>query len=156
MCSLNFSQLHRRLAQPSAIVRPRCRTAQLFRIPLDLLARSLDGSYARCWVLQVHQGEPLPHVILALLLIPDLQFLEYETVLGPEDDDEKHTANMNQAGGAGASALVGGATTAPGMLGTTGRAPTHTGPTLATQGAGLGDLLTHGNPADDGAHVSTF
>ncbi|KAJ9108067.1 hypothetical protein QFC20_003636 [Naganishia adeliensis] len=72
----------------------------------------------------------------------------------PEDDDEKHTADLTKAGGTGAPALVtGGGTTAPGMLGTTGRASSHTGPTLATQGAGLGDLLTHGDAVNDGAHA---
>lgn len=84
-----------------------------------------------------------------------LQYLEYETVLGPEVEDEAAAAkarsqgatDMNQAAPGGANSLAGGATTAPGMLASTGRsatAQTHSGPTMANQGTGLGDLLTHG------------
>jgi hypothetical protein len=67
--------------------------------------------------------------------------------LGPEADaDEdvhkKQVVNMNQAG-PGAPALTAGAVPAQSMLGTGGTS-SKTGPTMANQGAGLGDLLTHG------------
>ncbi|KAJ9108594.1 hypothetical protein QFC19_002310 [Naganishia cerealis] len=68
-----------------------------------------------------------------------IKYLEYETVLGPEvdvEEDRKKPMNINQAG-PGAPALTGGAVPAQNMMGST------SGPTLATQGAGLGDLLTH-------------
>lgn len=73
------------------------------------------------------------------------QYLEYETVLGPEADEDK-PKNMNQAG-QGVPALTGGAVPAQSMITPT-SAPDTTGKTtLATQGAGLGDLLTHGPAA---------
>ena len=65
---------------------------------------------------------------------------------------------MNQAVPGGANSLTGGATTAPGMLASSGRTATATtvpsGPTMANQGTGLGDLLTHDEPAVSGTHVS--
>ncbi|GHJ90260.1 hypothetical protein NliqN6_6662 [Naganishia liquefaciens] len=94
-----------------------------------------------------------------------IKFLEYETVLGPEADDEAAAAksrsqgvtNMNQAVPGGANSLTGGAITAPGMLASSGRTATATsvpsGPTMANQGTGLGDLLTHDEPAVSGTHA---
>lgn len=84
-----------------------------------------------------------------------LQYLEYETVLGPAADSdhvEKQPTNMNQAG-PGVPALTGGAVPAQSMMGTT-STPAPSGPTLATQGAGLGDLLTHGDSAQVGEELS--
>lgn len=73
--------------------------------------------------------------------------------MGPEaDDDEgkkKQAMDMNQAG-PGAPALTGGAAPAQGMLNTSGSgsgsggSSAKAGMTLANQGTGLGDLLTHG------------
>lgn len=90
-----------------------------------------------------------------------LQYLEYETVLGPEADDEtakkkQQAMNMNEAG-PGAPALTGGAVPAQSMLSTRGDGTKEkTGPTMANQGTGLGDLLTHseGTGSTGNAQVS--
>ncbi|KAJ9115885.1 hypothetical protein QFC22_005028 [Naganishia vaughanmartiniae] len=71
-----------------------------------------------------------------------IKYLEYETVLGPEADDDEKPKNMNQAG-PGVPSLTGGAVPPQSMISPS-TAPETAGTTLATQGAGLGDLLTHG------------
>ncbi|KAJ9107730.1 hypothetical protein QFC21_001190 [Naganishia friedmannii] len=87
---------------------------------------------------------PLMGAALAAGFYKFIKYLEYETVLGPEaDDDGDKPKNMNQAG-PGAPALVGGAAPAQTMITPTSAPATSGGTTFATQGAGLGDLLTHG------------
>lgn len=92
---------------------------------------------------------PLMGAALAAGFYKFIKYLEYETVLGPEADEDK-PKNLNQAG-QGVPALTGGAVPAQSMITPT-SAPDTTGKTtLATQGAGLGDLLTHGPAATSDA-----
>jgi len=77
-----------------------------------------------------------------------IKYLEYETVLGPEDGD----APAPSRGPAQGSMLSGGAPAMTGPNVAAGKmyedASASKGPTMAIQGAGLGDLLTHGAPSN--------
>lgn len=73
-----------------------------------------------------------------------IKYLEYETVLGPEDGDAPAPTKGSMLSG-GAPAMTGPSVAAGTMYED---AAASKGPTMAIQGAGLGDLLTHGAPSN--------
>lgn len=72
------------------------------------------------------------------MITTSIQYLEYETVLGPEDDDEKPVAPQ---GGSGSDTTDG---TTSGNVDNVGQSSGRKGIKLSAMGAGLGDLLTQG------------
>jgi hypothetical protein len=78
-----------------------------------------------------------------------IKYLEYETVLGPEQEGDAPASGQAPTQG---TMLSGGAPAMTGPNVAAGRmyedASASKGPTMAIQGAGLGDLLTHGAPAN--------
>jgi len=74
-----------------------------------------------------------------------IKYLEYETVLGPEDGDAPARPS-GAAGTSGGAPTMTGPNTAAGTMYE--EKAESKGPTMAVMGTGLGDLLTHGDPAD--------
>jgi aquaporin related protein len=72
-----------------------------------------------------------------------LKILDYLTVLGPEDQAPTDMTTASTSGGA--PAKTSGNQAASQAYEEEAKA---SGPTFAVQGAGLGDLLTHGDPAN--------
>jgi aquaporin related protein len=74
-----------------------------------------------------------------------IKYLEYETVLGPEADADDTRPSGAAGTSGGAPTMTGPNTAAGGMYEDKSKSK---GSTMAVMGTGLGDLLTHGNPAD--------
>jgi len=79
-----------------------------------------------------------------------IKYLEYETVLGPEDGDAPARPS-GAAGTSGGAPTMTGPNTAAGTMYE--EKAESKGPTMAVMGTGLGDLLTHGDPADAFDHT---